>query len=118
MENIIVEIDKRVAVSFSKKFKNCTDSEGNVVSLNLQDVKKEITTYISANIEKYKDKEVFSFVYDYDLGICVTVMKPQLKYEVYTIIGFLDMFIPEETVENDEEREETKNIAKILKGEE
>ena len=55
MENIIVEIDKRVAVSFSKKFKNCVDSEGNVVSLNLQDVKKEITTYLSANIEKYRD---------------------------------------------------------------
>ena len=35
-------------------------------------------------IDKYRDKEVFSFVYDYDLGICVTVMKPQPEYEVYT----------------------------------
>lgn len=118
MENIIVEIDKRVAVSFSKKFKNCKDSEGNEVTLNLQDVKKDITNYIVANLDKYKDKEVFSFVYDYDLGICVTVMKPQMEYEVYTIIGFLDMFVPEETIEDDNEKEETKNIAKLLKEEE
>lgn len=117
MENIIVEIDKRVAVSFSKKFKNCVDSEGNEVTLNLQEVKKDITDYISANIEKFRNKEVFSFVYDYDLGICVTVMKPQLEYEVYTVIGFLDMFIPEETIEDDDEKEETKNIAKSLKEE-
>lgn len=95
MENIIVEIDKRVAVSFSKKFKNCVDSEGNEVALNLQEVKKDITDYIAANLDKYRDKEVFSFVYDYDLGICVTVMKPQKEYEVYTVIGFLDMFVPE-----------------------
>lgn len=117
MENIIVEIDKRVAVSFSKKFKNCTDSEGNKVTLNLQDVKKDITEYISANLDKYKDKKVFSFVYDYDLGICVTMMKPKLEYEVYTVIGFLDMFVPEETIEDNEEMEETKNIAKLLKEE-
>ena len=118
MENIIVEIDKRVAVSFSKKFKNCVDSEGNEVTLNLQEVKKDITDYIAANLDKYRDKEVFSFVYDYDLGICVTVMKPQKEYEVYTVIGFLDMFVPEETIEVDDEKEETKNIAKTLKEEE
>lgn len=118
MENIIVEIDKRVAVSFSKKFKNCTDSDGNEVTLNLQDVKRDITDYISAHLDKYKDKKVFSFVYDYDLGICVTVMKPQMEYEVYIVIGFLDMFIPEETIEDDNERQETKNIAKVLKEEE
>lgn len=117
MESIIVEIDKRVAVSFSKKFKNCVDSEGNSVSLNLQEVKKDITDYISSNIDRYRDKEVFSFVYDYDLGICVTVMKPQLEYEVYIVIGFLDMFIPEETMEDDDEKEETKRIAKMLKEE-
>ena len=118
MENIIVEIDKRVAVSFSKKFKNCVDSEGNEVTLNLQEVKKDITEYIAANLDKYRDKEVFSFVYDYDLGICVTVMKPQKEYEVYTVIGFLYMFVPEETIEDDDEKEETKNIAKTLKEEE
>lgn len=117
MENIIVEIDKRVAVSFSKKFKNCVDSEGNKVTLNLQDVKKDVTEYISASLDRYKDKKVFSFVYDYDLGICVTVMKPQMEYEVYTIIGFLDMFVPEETIEDDTEKEETKDIAKFLKEE-
>lgn len=117
MNNVIVEIDKRVAVSFSKRFKVRKDTEGNEVSLNLQEVKKEITEYVSKNIESYKDKKVFSFVYDYDLGICVTMMKPQMEYEVYTVIGFLDMFTPEETYEDDEEKEETKDIAKLLKGE-
>lgn len=118
MENIIVEIDKRVAVSFSKRFKARTDSDGNEITLNLQEVKKDITDYLSANLDKYKDKDVFSFVYDYDLGICVTVMKPQPEYEVYIVIGFLDMFIPEETMEDDEEKEQTKSIAKTLKEEE
>ena len=118
MENIIVEIDKRVAVSFSKRFKTCVDSEGNEVTLNLQEVKKDITNYLSANLNKYKDQEVFSFVYDYDLGICVTIMKPQPEYEVYIVIGFLDMFIPEETYEDNDEKEETKTIAKTLKEEE
>lgn len=114
MEDIIVEIDKKVAVSFSKRFKNYTDENGNEVSLNLQDVKKDITEYVSANLDKYKDKEVFSFVYDYDLGICITMMKPKMEYEVYTVIGILEMHTPEETIEDDMEKEATKNIAKTL----
>lgn len=118
MEEIIVEIDKKVAVSFSKRFKNCVDSEGNEVTLSLQEVKKDITDYISANLDKYSDKEVFSFVYDYDLGICITVMKPQMEYEVYTVIGILEMHSPEETIEDDEEKEETKSIARVIGKEE
>lgn len=115
MEDIIIEIDKKVAVSFSKRFKNFTDTNGNQVTLNLQDVKRDVTEYLSANLNKYKDKEVFSFVYDYDLGICITMMKPKMEYEVYTIIGILEMHTPEETIEDDIEKTETKNIAKTLK---
>lgn len=115
MEDIIIEIDKKVAVSFSKKFRNFIDSNGNEVSLNLQDVKRDVTEYLRNNLDRYRDKEVFSFVYDYDLGICITIMKPKMEYEVYTIIGILEMSAPEETVEDDVEKEETKNIAKELK---
>lgn len=117
MENVIVEIDKKVAISFSKRFRNYVDSEGNKVVLDLKEVKKDITEYISNNVDRYKDQKVFSFVYDYDLGLCVTVMKPQQEYEVYVIIGFLEMFEPKDTYEDEEEKEETKNIAKNLKEE-
>ena len=92
-----------------------------VGELNLPMTEQGILKFWRENDVKSKclkhnaDKEVFSFVYDYDLGICITMMKPKMEYEVYTIIGILEMHTPEETIEDDIEKTETKNIAKTLK---
>ena len=112
MEDIIVEIDKKVAVSFSKRFKNYTNENGNEVSLNLQDVKKDITEYVSANLDKYKDKEVFSFVYDYDLGICITMMKPKMEYEVYTVFGIKKCILQKKPLKMIWKRKQQKTLQK------
>ena len=114
-KNIVVEIDKRVAISFNKKYKNFVDANGDACSLDLKKVKKEITNYLIAHKNHFQGKKVFSFVYDYDTNIAVTVMKRNPEYEVYDVIGFVDMVAPEETLEDDEEMAETKKQMKILK---
>ena len=113
--NIIVEIDKKVVISFNKKYKNFLDVNGNEMSLNLKEVKKEITEYIAHHRDRFEGEKVFSFVYDYDANIAVTVMKRFPECEIYDVIGFLDMVAPEETFEDDEEAAETKKQIKILK---
>ena len=113
--DIIVEIDKKVVISFNKKYKDFIDVNGNPCSLDLREVKKEITDYISSHRNKYEGQKVFSFVYDYDSNIAVTVMKRNPDCEIYDIIGFADMVAPEETFEDDEEKAETKAQMKILK---
>lgn len=114
-KDIIVEIDKKTVISFNKKYKNFMDANGEECSLDLKEVKQNITEYIFAHREHFKDKKVFAFVYDYDLNICVTVMKANPEYEVYTVIGFSDMVSPDETFEDDEEKAMTKEQTKILK---
>jgi hypothetical protein len=114
-KDIVVEIDKKVVISFNKKYKNFTDANGNPCSLDLKEVKKEVTDYLASHREKYEGQKVFAFVYDYDTNIAVTVMKRLPEYEVYDIIGFADMAAPEETLEDDEEKAETKEQMKILK---
>ena len=113
--DIIVEIDKKVVISFNKKYKDFIDANGNPCSLDLKEVKKEITDYISSHRNQYEGQKVFSFVYDYDSNIAVTVMKRNPDCEIYDIIGFADMVAPEETFEDDEEKAETKAQMKILK---
>jgi len=54
-------------------------------------------------------EKVFSFVYDYDSNIELTMMKRTPYFEAYDIIGFTDMVAPEETLEDEEEQAETKN---------
>lgn len=116
LENsIVVEIDKKVAISFNKKYKEFTDANGNISSLDLKEVKKEITQYLLSHRSKYEGQKVFSFVYDFDSNIAVTIMKRSPEYEIYDVIGFADMVSPEETVEDDEEAAETKAQMKILK---
>ena len=106
MENIIVEIDKKVVISFNKKYKDI---------LSLQDVKEEITFYLQNHPHLFNGKEVVSLVYSYDDELAVTIMKPNANYEIYNIIGFSEMVSPEETFESDEEKAETKQQVKILK---
>lgn len=113
--DIIVEVDKKVVISFNKKYKDFTDVNGNPCSLDLKEVKKEITDYLTYNRKNFEGKKVFSFVYDYDTNIAVTVMKRNPEYEIYDIIGFADMVAPEETLEDDEEKAATKEQMKILK---
>lgn len=113
--DIIVEVDKKVVISFNKKYKDFIDANGDHCSLDLKDVKKEITDYLIYNRNNFEGKKVFSFVYDYDTNIAVTVMKRSPEYEIYDIIGFSDMVAPEETLEDDEEKLETKEQLKILK---
>lgn len=107
-KSIIVEVDKKVAISFNKKYKD----------LDLKEVKREITDYLLCHKDKYKDKKVFAFIYDYDSNIAVTVMRRTPEYEIYDIIGFSDMVTPEETVEDYEEAQETKEVMKELKQQE
>ena len=114
-KDIIVEVDKKTVISFNKKYKSIVGENGEEYSLSLKEVKKDITEYIYAHRKHLKDKKVFAFVYDYDLNICVTIMKADPEYEVYTVIGFSDMVSPEETFEDDEEAEMTKEQKKILK---
>lgn len=114
-KNIIVEIDKKVAISFNKKYKDFVDVNGNPCSLDLKNVKKEITEYLVANRNNFEGKKVFAFPYDYDANIAVTIMKRSPEYEIYDVIGFADMTAPEETLEDDEEQAETKEQIKILK---
>ena len=113
--DIIVEIDKKVVISFNKKYKDFIDANGNPCSLDLKEVKKEITDYLLSHRNKYKGQKVFAFVYDYDSNIAVTVMKRLPDCEIYDVIGFADMVAPEETFEDDEEKAETKAQMKILK---
>lgn len=113
--DIVVEVDKKVVISFNKKYKDFIDVNGNHCSLDLKEVKKEITTYLAHNRQNFEGKRVFSFVYDYDANIAVTIMKRTPDFEVYDIIGFADMVAPEETLEDDEEQAETKRQMKILK---
>ena len=113
--DIIVEIDKKVVISFNKKYKDFIDANGNPCSLDLKEVKKEITDYLLSHRNKYKGQKVFAFVYDYDSNIAVTVMKRLPDSEIYDVIGFADMVAPEETFEDDEEKAETKDQMKILK---
>lgn len=113
--DIIVEIDKKVVISFNKKYKNFIDANGNPCSLDLKEVKKEITDYLLSHRSKYEGQKVFAFVYDYDSNIAVTVMKRLPDCEIYDVIGFADMVAPEETFEDDEEKAETKAQMKILK---
>lgn len=113
--DIIVEVDKKVVISFNKKYKDFIDANGNPCSLDLKEVKKEITNYLAHNRKNFEGKKVFSFVYDYDTNIAVTVMKRNPEYEIYDIIGFADMVAPEETLEDDDEKAETKEQMKILK---
>ena len=113
--DIIVEIDKKVVISFNKKYKDFIDANGNPCSLDLKEVKKEITDYLLSHRNKYKGQTVFAFVYDYDSNIAVTVMKRLPDCEIYDVIGFADMVAPEETFEDDEEKAETKAQMKILK---
>lgn len=114
-KDIVVEVDKKVVISFNKKYKDFLDVNGNPCSLDLKDVKKEITSYLLYNRERFEGQKVFSFVYDYDANIAVTVMRRNPEYEVYDIIGFADMVAPEETLEDDEEAAATKAQMKILK---
>lgn len=119
LENdIIVEVDKSVAISFSKKYRNFKDIHGNDCSLELKNVKKDIAEYLISNRQRYEGQEVFAFVYDYDMNIAVTIMKRLPNCEVYDIIGFSDMSAPEETFEDDEEKAETKAQMRILKNNE
>lgn len=113
--DIVVEVDKKVVISFNKKYKDFIDANGNPCSLDLKEVKKDITEYIAAHRDKYEGEKVFAFVYDYDSNIAVTIMKRQPNCEVYDIIGFSDMVAPEETFEDDDEKAETKTQMKILK---
>lgn len=113
--DIVVEVDKKVVISFNKKYKDFIDVNGNHCSLDLKTVKKEITAYLIHNRQNFEGKKVFSFVYDYDSNIAVTVMKRTPDFEIYDIIGFADMVAPEETLEDDEEQAETKRQLKILK---
>ena len=113
--DIIVEIDKKVVISFNKKYKDFIDANGNPCSLDLKEVKKEIKDYLLSHRNKYKGQKVFAFVYDYDSNIAVTVMKRLPDCEIYDVIGFADMVAPEETFEDDEEKAETKAQMKILK---
>ncbi len=113
--DIIVEIDKKVVISFNKKYKDFIDANGNPCSLDLKEVKKEITDYLLSHRSKYEGQKVFAFVYDYDSNIAVTVMKRLPDCEIYDVIGFADMVAPEETFEDDEEKAETKAQMKILK---
>ena len=113
--DIIVEIDKKVVISFNKKYKDFIDANGNPCSLDLKEVKKEITDYLLSHRNKYEGQKVFAFVYDYDSNIAVTVMKRLPDCEIYDVIGFADMVAPEETFEDDEEKAETKAQMKILK---
>ncbi|MGN1326897.1 MAG: hypothetical protein ACI4VQ_02270 [Clostridia bacterium] len=113
--DIIVEIDKKVVISFNKKYKDFIDTNGNPCSLDLKEVKKEITDYLLSHRNKYEGQKVFAFVYDYDSNIAVTVMKRLPDCEIYDVIGFADMVAPEETFEDDEEKAETKAQMKILK---
>ena len=113
--DIIVEIDKKVVISFNKKYKDFIDANGNHCSLDLREVKKEITDYLLSHRNKYEGQKVFAFVYDYDSNIAVTVMKRLPDCEIYDVIGFADMVAPEETFEDDEEKAETKAQMKILK---
>ena len=76
-KSIIVEVDKKVAISFNKKYKD----------LDLKEVKREITDYLLCHKDKYKDKKVFAFIYDYDSNIAVTVMKELKQQEKLEGVG-------------------------------
>lgn len=108
LDNIIVEIDRKVAISFNKKYKD----------INLKEVKKDITDYLLFHRGQYEGKKVFAFVYDYDNNIAVTVMKRDAEYEIYDVIGFSDMSSPEETLEDCEEEQQTKAVMKELRQQE
>lgn len=116
--SIVVEIDKKVAISFNKKYKDFVGEDGEHYSLDLKEVKKEITEYLLYHRHQYKGHKVFSFVYDYDTNIAVTVMKRAPEFEIYDVIGFADMTSSEETIEDDEEAAATKEQIKILKNNE
>ncbi len=107
-KNIVVEVDKKVAISFNKRYKD----------LDLKEVKREIADYLLCHKSNYEGKKVFAFIYDYDSNIAVTVMRRTPEYEIYDIIGFSDMVVPEETVEDYEEEQETKQLMKELKQQE
>ena len=114
-KDIVVEIDKRVAVSFCKKYKDIINEYNDSGEVGIKQVKRDITNYLYAHRDKFKGKELFSFVYDYDNNIAVTIMKRNPEYEVYDVIGFADMSASEETIEDATEQAETKEQMKILK---
>ena len=114
-KNIIVEVDKKVAISFNKRYKDFTDVNGDIRSINIKEVKADVADYLLYNRDRFQDKKIFSIVYDYDANLVITIMKKSPEYEIYDIIGFADMTTPEETIEDDEEKAATKEQIKILK---
>lgn len=113
--DMIVEFEKGAAQSFNRKYKNFIGMDGNAYSLDIKEVKKDVLDYLIGHRNQIADKKIFSFIYDLDMGIGITVVKNNPNYEVYTIVACSSLDLPEETYEDDEEKAETKKQLEILK---
>lgn len=83
-----VRISRKSQISFSKKYSEF---------ISLEEFMNEMRFYLENN-PKYKTENLFSLIFDLDLGMCVTVQfdrnyyrKHRYKKGRYTIIGFSDL---------------------------
>lgn len=84
---IEVRISRKSQISFSKKYSQF---------LSLNEFLEEMKFFLDNN-QRYKMENLFSLIFDLDLGICVTLQfdrnyyrKNKYKKGRYTIIGFSD----------------------------
>lgn len=84
---IEVRISRKSQISFSKKYSQF---------LSLNEFLEEMKFFLDNN-SRYKMENLFSLIFDLDLGICVTLQfdrnyyrKNKYKKGRYTIIGFSD----------------------------
>ena len=84
---IEVRISRKSQISFSKKYSQ---------SLSLADFLDEMKFFLEHN-RRYQGENLFSIVFDLDIGMCVTLQfdrnyykKNRYKKGRYTIIGFSD----------------------------
>ena len=91
-----VRISRKSQISFSKKYSNF---------ISLEEFLEEMQYYFDHN-RKYTSEDLFSVIFDKDMGMCVTVQfdrnyykKNKYKKGRYTIIGFSDLEEMEEGLE-------------------
>ncbi len=96
METILdIRISRKSQISFSKKYSEF---------LSLEEFLVEMRYYLEHN-PKYLNENLFSLVFDRDIGMCVTIQfdrnyykKNKFKKGKYTIIGFSDLEEMEEGI--------------------
>lgn len=93
-----IRISRKSQMSFNKRYSEF---------LSLDEFMNEMRFFLENN-PKYKAENLFSLIFDRDIGMCVTLhfdrnyyVKHKYKKGKYTIIGFTDLIEMEEGLDGD-----------------